>query len=211
LQRIELRWNTAFCSWKSWIDVLKANNFFQRRQFQSSDSGLILWGSTARKLCTCQSGSIFHVTVTNACVWQVQNLSLSHSTSKLKSYKISSPVSIEPISRIFGTTIVSSISQLNVQRDYLLAHPKSSSSLLSPLALAKFVFGVFDLCSAPWYISFLFVRHIAFKNYRAGAGTLWCAKAVRRKCWTNIAPRWTNTSIVNVNEYKPLNVNEHIP
>ena len=31
LQRIELRWNTVFCSWESWIGILKDSNFSRRR------------------------------------------------------------------------------------------------------------------------------------------------------------------------------------
>ena len=39
LQRIELRWNGLFCSWKSRIGILKEKNVFRRRQFQSFDGG----------------------------------------------------------------------------------------------------------------------------------------------------------------------------
>ena len=52
LQRIELRWNELFNSWKSRMGILKENNVFQRACSEVLTA--VLWESRVRKLCTCQ-------------------------------------------------------------------------------------------------------------------------------------------------------------
>ena len=69
LQRLELRWNTIFCSWKLWIGILKDNST------NCEVLTAVLWESRWENFVLVRVGEFFvHVTVTNVCDWLVKNL-----------------------------------------------------------------------------------------------------------------------------------------
>jgi len=112
---IELRWNTVFCSWKSWICILK-DKFWWR----------FPWESRARKLCTVWENFLSRhrskclrfasAKFVLACE---SNLPLA---TGLASRKVSLQQNSKSISRMLGTTsgfnfpIINSLGSLSKQR-----------------------------------------------------------------------------------------------